>query len=113
MADTLAAAMSYGLFPRRLDLEIEPFPPDALYQPDEPAAATFLTFLNSWIELSAVMNEMSRGMGLPDFYPFVLPRAAVTKMHFIYVVVRQDGERLKGDATTRTPLVEEASRLPG
>jgi hypothetical protein len=43
------------------------------------------------------MNEMSRAMGQPDFYPFVLPRAVVAKLHFIYVVVRRERERLRGE----------------
>ena len=107
MADTLATAMSFGLDPRKLDLEIEPFPADALYQPEEPTAARFLTFLNSWIALSAVMNEMSRGMGLPDFYPFVLPRAVVTKLHFIYMVVRQEREGLRAEPSTALDQVTE------
>jgi hypothetical protein len=101
MADTLGTGMSFGLDPRKLDLEIEPFSSDALYRPDEPDAARFLMFLNSWIAVSAVMNEMSRGMGLPDFYPFVLPKAAVAKMHFVYVVGREERDRLRGGATAK------------
>ena len=55
MSDTLGTAMSFGLDPRELDLEIDPFPPELLYQPKEPGAARFLTFLNAWIGLAAVM----------------------------------------------------------
>jgi hypothetical protein len=93
MSDTLATAMSFGLDPRQLDLEIEPFTTESLYQPDDPNAKRFLGFLNSWIALSAVMNEMSRGMGSPDFYPFALPRLAVSKLHFMTVVIRVERER--------------------
>ncbi len=101
MTDTLATAWSFGLDPRRLDLEVEPFKKDALYQPNEPHAKRFLAFLNSWIALTAVMNEMSRGMGLTDFYPFALPKLVVTKIHFITVVIRTEKERYKNqiDAT--------------
>jgi hypothetical protein len=93
MADTLGTALSFGLDPRGLDLEVEPFPPTLLYLPDDPGAERFLEFLNSWIALAAVMNEMSRGMGQPDFYPFALPNAAVTKLHFIRVVVNRERAR--------------------
>jgi hypothetical protein len=39
------------------------------------------------------MNEMSRGMGSPDFYPFALPRLAVAKLHFMTIVVRTEREK--------------------
>jgi len=34
-----------------------------------------------------VLNEMSRSMGLADFYPFVLSKEAVRKLHFIHMVI--------------------------
>jgi len=43
--------------------------------------------------LSAVMNEMSRGMGSPDFYPFALPRQAVAKLHFMSIVLRTERKK--------------------
>jgi len=93
MADTLSTAWSFALDPRELDLEVEPYTKDALYKANEPNADRFLGFLNAWIALSAVMNEMSRGMGSPDFYPFALPRPAIAKIHFITVVVRTEREK--------------------
>jgi len=93
MTDTLATALSFGLDPRQLELEITPFTKESLYQPDDPNANRFLGFLNAWIALSAVMNEMSRGMGSTDFYPFALPRLAVAKLHFISVVIRAERDQ--------------------
>lgn len=98
MTDTLATAWSFGLDPTELDLAIVPYTKDMLYQPDEPNADRFLRFLNAWIALSAVMNEMSRGMGSPDFYPFALPHLAVSKLHFITVVVRSELKEFKKKA---------------
>jgi hypothetical protein len=95
MADTLTTALSFGIDPRQLDVEIQGFTRDALYQPDEPEAARFLNFFNSWIALTAVMNEMSKGMGLPDFYPFTVPRSVVARLHFIFVVIRAERARLQ------------------
>jgi hypothetical protein len=95
MADTLTTAMSFGIDPRQLDIQIQEFPREALYQPDEPGAARFLNFFNSWIGLAAVMNEMSRGMGSPDFYPFTLPRSVVAKLHFVFVVTRAERDRFQ------------------
>jgi hypothetical protein len=91
MADTLGTAASVGLDVGSnrniVDLQFEPFTADALYNPGDPGAQRFLSFLNAWVELTAVLNELSRSMGQPDFYPFALPRAAVGKLQFIHMVV--------------------------
>jgi hypothetical protein len=89
MVDTLDTALSFGLDIRKLELEIEPFGREALYRPNDPGAKRFVAFLNSWIELTAVLNELARAMGQPDLYPFALPRPAIAKLHFIHLVVTQ------------------------
>lgn len=89
MVDTLDTALSFGLNVRKLEMEIDPFDRNALYRPNDPGAKRFLSFLNSWIELTAVLNELSRAMGQPDLYPFALPRPAVAKLHFIHLLVTQ------------------------
>ncbi len=91
MVDTLDTALSFGLDTRRLDMEIDPFSRDVLFRPNDPGAERFLSFLNAWIALSAVLNELSRSMGQPDLYPFALPRPAVAKLHFIHLVIAQTG----------------------
>ena len=58
------------------------FSPELLAQ-----AAQFLAFLNHWTRLTTMLNEMSRSMGQPDFYPFVLPTEVVAKLHFIHLLV--------------------------
>ena len=87
MQDTLRTALSLGLASDRAPLEFTPFTLDALYQPDHPGAPYFLGFLNDWTRLTTLLNEMSRSMGQPDFYPFVLPREVVAKLHFIHLLV--------------------------
>src|SRR3984885_10236009 len=87
MVDTLDTAIGFGLNIGKLELEIEPFAREALFRPNDPGAKRFLSFLNSWIALTAVLNELSRAMGQPDLYPFALPRPAVAKLHFIHLVV--------------------------
>ena len=87
MRDGIDTALSLGLSLDRSDLEVTPFTLDELYQPDHPQAEQFLAFLNHWTRLTTMLNEMSRSMGLPDFYPFVLPREVVGKLHFIHLVV--------------------------
>jgi hypothetical protein len=87
MIDTLDTALSFGLDTRRLEMEIDPFGRDVLFLPNDPGAKAFLSFLNGWIALSTVLNELSRSMGQPDLYPFILPRPAIAKLHFIHLVV--------------------------
>lgn len=87
MRDAIDTALSFGLSVDHFDLEFTPFTIDALYQPDHPDAEQFLTFLNHWTRLTTMLNEMSRSMGQPDFYPFILPTEAVAKLHFIHLVV--------------------------
>ena len=58
-----------------------------LWQPEHPEAAQFLDFLNGWVRLTNVLNELSRSMGQPDYYPFVLPHVAVGKLQFIHQVI--------------------------
>jgi hypothetical protein len=85
--DTVDTALSFGLATDTAQLEFTPFTLDALYQPEHPDAERFLAFLNCWTRLTMLLNEMSRAMGQPDFYPFVLPHGVVAKLHFIHLVV--------------------------
>jgi hypothetical protein len=92
VVDSLDTALGFGLDADDLETEAEPFPRDALYDPDDPGADTFLSFLNAWIEMTMVLNELARSMGQPDFYPFVMSRPVVAKLQFIHLVV-QDARR--------------------
>ncbi len=83
MVDTLGTALSFGLEPERIAMPFDPFGPDAPYHSDGLDAHRFLLFVNSWIKLAAVMNELCRSMGQADFYPFALPMLTVTKLHFV------------------------------
>jgi len=87
IVDSLDTAIAHGLDAADIDLEIEPFTQDDLYDPDDPNGDHVLFFLNSWIEMITVLNEMARSLGQPDFYPFVMPRAVVRKLHFVSLVV--------------------------
>jgi hypothetical protein len=87
VVDSLDTAIAHGLDAEDLEMEIEPFSRDDLYDPDDPNADRMLFFLNSWVEMITVLNEMARSLGQPDFYPFVMPRAVVKKLHFVNLVV--------------------------
>jgi hypothetical protein len=85
--DSLDTAIAHGLDGADIDLEAEPFTHKDLYQPDSEDADRVLFFINSWVEMVTVLNEMARSLGQADFYPFVMPRAVVKKLHFIHLVV--------------------------
>ena len=89
MVDTADTAASFGIDLTKIGLETEPFGTDVLWKQDMgEEGQAFLPLVNDWVGLTAVMNEMSRSMGQPDFYPFVLSRNVVTKLHFIHCVIR-------------------------
>jgi hypothetical protein len=85
MTDTLDTARRFGI--DNVQIEFEPFTPESLFGLEHHDGKDFLEFLNFWAELTAVLNELSRSMGLPDFYPFVLSRDAVAKLHFVHTVI--------------------------
>jgi hypothetical protein len=85
---TLETVSGFGLDTTRSPLRVTPFTRDVLYRhhggaPDE----GFLKWINSWVVLTATLNEVSRSMGQPDIYPFVMNGPAVTKLHFVQTVV--------------------------
>ena len=98
MIDTVETALSYGLEADDVEVEVEPYGADVLDAPDDPSAERFLDFINAWLELTTMVNELSRSMGEPDFYPFVLSLPAVTKLHFVHRVVDAAAELGAGAA---------------
>jgi hypothetical protein len=91
LVDSLGTALGFGLSATELEASVEPFGVDALYAPDDPGSEHFLSLLNSWIEMTMVLNEMARSMGQPDFYPFVMSRPVVAKLQFVHLVVGDAG----------------------
>ena len=87
IVDSLDTAIAHGLDAGDIDVEIEPFTRDDLYDPDDPSADRMLYFLNAWIEMITMLNELARSLGHKDFYPFVMPRTVVKKLHFVNLVV--------------------------
>jgi hypothetical protein len=93
MADTVDTAMSFRVDAQNVELTSDLFELADLWQPEHRDASVFLDFLNGWVRLTNVLNELSRSMGQPDYYPFVLPRAAVGKLQFIHQVITEQRER--------------------
>jgi len=47
----------------------------------------FDRILQNWLPLTYALNELNRGMGLPDLYPFVLSAPAIEKLGFVHEVL--------------------------
>jgi hypothetical protein len=88
-----AAAIGLSLTPRR---------------PDEPAFAargdsaqavvtSFDRMIEQWLPLSYVVNNLNRGLGLPDSYPFVLSPIVIEKLRFVHDTVIEAG---RGDQSS-------------
>jgi hypothetical protein len=82
MADSLetAAACGLSLKPRRSD---EP----AMRTAPTGASGSFDKMVEAWFPLTYVLNNLNRGMGLPDGYPFVLSPPALEKLRFVHKVI--------------------------
>jgi hypothetical protein len=43
--------------------------------------------IESWFPLTCVLNNLNRGLGLPDGYPFVLSPAAIDKLRLVHLTI--------------------------
>lgn len=82
MSDSLETAGAVGLL-------LRPARPDEPATPATPAStalmdAGFDHMIERWLPLTYVMNNLSRGLGLQDAYPFVLSPIVIKKLRFIY-----------------------------
>jgi hypothetical protein len=77
MTDALETATAMGLSvrPERTD---EPSLP-----PVTEAQHNFDSMIEEWRALTYVLNNLSRGLGLLDSYPFVLSPSVVEKLRFV------------------------------
>jgi hypothetical protein len=80
MVDTLetAAACGLSLRPRRAD------EPSLTATGKERPRRPFEEKLDAWYPLTYVLNNLNRGLGLSDGYPFVLSGPVVEKLRFVH-----------------------------
>jgi len=103
MVDTLetAAACGLSLKPRRSDEPtVSKMPHPVSQQP-----ATFDRLIDGWLPLTYVLNNLNRGLGHGDAYPFILSPTAVAKLRFVDEVVgrAKAGGRDKMDGKAKQP----------
>jgi hypothetical protein len=85
MVDTLetAAACGISIRPARVDEPTLTAVPDPIAEDNLP----FDRMIASWGPITYVLNNLNRGLGNPDAYPFVLSTPAVEKLAFVHDVV--------------------------
>ena len=88
MADTLETAADCGVR-LRPDNHKEP----TVKSIADPVAENtdFDELLKNWFAMTYLLNNLNRGLGLPDGYPFVLSVTVVRKLRFVHDVVRGKG----------------------
>jgi hypothetical protein len=84
ITDTLetAAACGLSLRPRRSD---EPTLKAAASGRRDPES--FDQLIENWFPLTYVLNNLNRGLGLPDGYPFVLSSAVIDKLRIVHMTI--------------------------
>ncbi len=85
MTDTLETASDCGISmnPKRAN---EPELKLGAELPESEQSA-FLAMIDRWHALTYVLNNLNRGMGLADGYPFVISAPAIEKLRFVHEIV--------------------------
>lgn len=87
IVDSLETAASCGL---RLDPDNPDEPKLEADAPDQ-KPSSFDRMMADWFPLTYVLNNLNRGLGLADGYPFVLSEVVVSKLRFIHHAVGKHG----------------------
>jgi len=74
-----AGALGVSLTPRRAD---EPVLQGSAESVDS-VVESFDRMIERWLPLTYMLNNLSRGLGLPDSYPFVLSPSVLEKLRFV------------------------------
>jgi hypothetical protein len=84
MTDTLEIASACGvqLRPRLPGAPVLRGVPDPVEDPH-----SFDTLMTSWLPLTYMLNNLNRGLGQQDAYPFVLSKAVTEKLRFVHQTV--------------------------
>jgi hypothetical protein len=93
MVDTLetAAACGVSLRPKRKTdptIKVVPDPKRVKWKP-------FEEVIDAWFPLTYVLNNLNRGLGQGDAYPFVLSTPVIEKLRFIHSVANSDWQAVE------------------
>jgi len=90
IVDSVETAGSFGL-------SLRPRHPDAKAMTADPqnvesVQTQFSNILEHWLPLTYALNELNRGMGHADLYPFVLSINAIEKLRFVHDIMRSSAK---------------------
>lgn len=80
MLDTLETASACGL-------SLHSEPASAEFATPRPQQEPFDHIVERWFPLTFALNNLNRGLGLADAYPFVLPQPAIDKLRFVHETI--------------------------
>jgi hypothetical protein len=86
IVDMVETAGSFGVSLRPRHPDAKAMTADPSYVQD--ADTQFSRIIEHWLPLTYALNELNRGMGLPDLYPFVLSLRAIEKLRFVHALMR-------------------------
>lgn len=84
MSDALQTAMITGLSLRPRE-NSEPSVSRAMLKSGE--SGSFDQMIEAWFPLTYIINNLNRGLGLPDGYPFVLSSSVIEKLKFVHETI--------------------------
>ncbi len=90
--DTLEMAAHCGLRlrPHRRDEPALPAPPPVPIDGREP----FERVIEGWLPVAYLLNNLNRGLGQPDAYPFVLSPSVIDKLRYVHDTVQSGGSAI-------------------
>ncbi len=87
MVDTIETAAACGLSLRPARKDEPTF--KKVPEPRPERNGSFDKMIDNWFALTYVLNNLNRGLGLPDGYPFVLSSPVIEKLRFIHNTIAQ------------------------
>lgn len=86
MIDTLETANDYDL---NLGQDNDTAPKRPQFSAEYLSTISINDLVSEWSNLSVVLNDLNRSMGMADAYPFVLSQTIIDKLAFVHQVVTQ------------------------
>jgi len=87
IVDTLETANAFGLSVAPKDAEDDHLRIDVVFDPYRDGAIEDL--VGAWTPVTVALNSLSRSLGQPDVYPFVLSKPVIEKLGFIHDLTRE------------------------
>lgn len=102
LMDTVETAYNFGIQLDTVSLSTRNINAPTISNPYE--IKKFVDIFNMWVPLGFAVNGLSRSMGHPEFYPFVISEEIIEKLSFIHKICRKN--KMVDDIATTTLVAE-------